>query len=277
MSVRWSRSEVLGAATALVLLAGLGDSATGDDAAFTLVYLAPVALASWGAGRTAGLCFAGAAAVASYLVNRGHVPPQRPAVEFWNLATELGIFASMAALLANLKRRADQESQRALTDPLTGLENRRAFQAAASAEIERARRHAHPFTVALLDLDDFKQLNDALGHAAGDEALVSVADVLRRRLRVIDVAARLGGDEFALLLPETAAAEAATVFRDLQAQVSSRMGERGWPVGLSLGAVTFGSAPRDLDEALRAADALLYEAKRTGKGRLRHGSWPLSP
>jgi diguanylate cyclase (GGDEF)-like protein len=99
---------------------------------------------------------------------------------------------------------------------------------------------------------------------------VAVSDLLRERLRVVDVVCRVGGDEFALLLPETAASEAATAFRDLLVRVSSTMHERGSVVGLSVGAVTFNSAPRSLDDALRETDTLLYEAKRAGKGQLRH-------
>lgn len=270
MRVRLSRSAVLGLAAALVILAGIGDRVSGDDVAFTLIYLAPVALATWRAGRTSGLFVAAAAALTSLVANRSHLPPVSPAVQFWNFATELGVFATVVVLLTSLKRRLELESERALTDPLTGLKNRRGFREAALAEIERTRRHGRPFTVAVLDLDDFKQLNDTLGHEAGDKALVTVSGLLRRRVRVVDVVARLGGDEFALLLPETAASAAATVFRDLLEQVPISMQERGWPVGLSLGAVTFNSVPLNLDDALREADTLLYEAKRAGKGRLRH-------
>jgi diguanylate cyclase (GGDEF)-like protein len=224
--MRLSRSTALGLACALVILAGIGDHVSGDDIAFTLIYLGPVALATWTAGRTGGLLVAAAAALSSLVAGRSYIPPLSLTVQFWNLA------------------------------------------------IERARRHGRPFTVALLDLDGFKQVNDTLGHEAGDEALVTVSGVLHRRLRVVDVVARLGGDEFALLLPETAASAAATVFQDLLKQVPSSMQGRGWPVGLSLGAVTFNSAPRNLDDALREADTLLYEAKRAGKGRLRHETRP---
>ena len=254
----------------LVILACIGDYVSADDVAFTLIYLAPVALAAWEAGRTGGLVVAAAAALCALLGNLGHVPPLSPVVQFWNLLTELGVFATVAALLASLKQRLVVESERALTDVLTGLKNRRGFQEAARAEIERARRNQQPFTLALLDLDDFKQVNDTLGHEAGDEVLVAVSDLLRERLRVVDVVCRVGGDEFALLLPETAASEAATAFRDLLTRVSSTMHERGWAVGLSVGAVTFNSAPRSLDDALRETDTLLYEAKRAGKGQSRH-------
>ena len=274
MSVRLSPSAALGLSAALVILAGIGDHISGNDVAFTLIYLAPVALATWSAGRASGLVVAAAAALGSLVVNRSHVPSLSPAVQAWNLAAELGVFATTAALLASLKQRLELESERALTDVLTGLKNRRAFHETAVAEMERARRHGRPFTLALLDLDGFKQINDTLGHEAGDAALVTVSGVLRRRSRVVDIVARLGGDEFALLLPETAAPEAATVVRDLLQQVASSMQARGWAVGFSLGAVTFDSVPGSLDEALREADTLLYQAKRAGKGQVRHETRP---
>ncbi len=273
MRVRLSRTTALGLATAGVVLAGIGDHVSGDDVAFTLIHLGPVAVATWSAGLGSGLFFAAAAALSSFVANGTHLPPLSDAVRFWNFSTELAVFAVMAALIASLKRRLDFESEMALTDTLTGLKNRRAFQEAAVAEIERARRHGRPFTVALIDLDGFKHLNDTLGHEAGDKALVAVSGLLLGRLRGVDLVARLGGDEFGLLLPETAAEEAAAVFRDLLEQVPS-LRERGWPVGLSLGAVTFNCAPPNLDDALREADGRLYEAKRAGKGRVRHDAWP---
>lgn len=268
------RSAALAVSAILVILAGIGDYVSADDVAFTLIYLAPVALAAWEAGRTSALVIAAAAALCALLGNLGHVPPLSPVVQFWNLLTELGVFATVAALVASLKQRLVFESERALTDVLTGLKNRRGFQEAALAEIERARRNEQPFTLALVDLDDFKRVNDTLGHEAGDDVLVAVSDLLRERLRVVDVVCRVGGDEFALLLPETAASEAAAAFGDLLVQVSSAMQERGWPVGLSVGAVTFNSAPQSLDAALRETDILLYEAKRAGKGQSRHETFP---
>ncbi|HTC77354.1 MAG TPA: diguanylate cyclase, partial [Terriglobales bacterium] len=104
----------------------------------------------------------------------------------------------LAAALA-----AEKELSR--SDPLTGLPNRRAFYEVALAEADRARRYRHPLSLAYLDVDNFKQVNDDYGHDAGDELLVRVAEVLRRNLRNNDIVARLGGDEFAMLLPETPA------------------------------------------------------------------------
>jgi diguanylate cyclase (GGDEF)-like protein len=267
--VSWAAS--LSLAAALLLLSGIGDYLSGDDVAFTLVYIVPVALATWKAGRTPGLLISAAAVLSSFICTRNHLPPLSRAVQFWNLATEFAVFATMASLLADLEERLNLESTRALTDPLTGLLNRRALQEAASVEIARTLRHERPLTVVLLDLDGFKQVNDTLGHESGDMVLKTVAGVLRHRVREMDLLARVGGDEFVLLLPETSASEAATVCSDLMAQVSGSMKENGWPVvGLSIGAATFTSAPRSIADALRVADTLLYEAKRAGKGRVRY-------
>jgi diguanylate cyclase (GGDEF)-like protein len=263
---------VLALAVVLVALAGLGDYITGDDTAFTLVYLIPVALAAWRSGRAAGLLVA--SATSWLVVDLQRAVPVSLAVQLWNVFTELGVFVTVSWLLAALARRLELESERGLTDPLTGLRNRRAFDEAAAAEIDRARRHRHPFTVAFIDLDDFKLVNDRMGHEAGDRVLVGVADVFRRRLRAVDLAARLGGDEFALLLPETDADQATALLQSLSDQVLHRFEARGLGVGLSMGCVTFLTPPRELDDALRQADALMYEAKREGKGRMLHKTYP---
>src|SRR5258705_11570300 len=147
---RLPRSAVLAVAALLVILAGIGDYVSADDVAFTLIYRLPVSLAAWEAGRTSGMVVAAAAALCALLGNLGHVPPLSPVVQFWNFLTELGVFATVAALLAGLRQRLMVESERALTDVLTGLKNRRGFQEAALAEIERARRHQQPFTLALI-------------------------------------------------------------------------------------------------------------------------------
>ncbi len=210
-----SREATLVLAVGLVALAGLADYVTGDDTAFTLVYLAPVALAAWRSGRGAGLFVAALSATSWLVVEHQRTVSLSAVVQAWNMATELGVFVTVSSLLVRLKQRLELEAQRGLTDPLTGLKNRRGFTAAATVEFDRARRHGHPLTIAFIDLDDFKLVNDRMGHEAGDGVLVDVAKVFRRRLRGVDVAARLGGDEFALLLPETDADQATALLQSL--------------------------------------------------------------
>jgi diguanylate cyclase (GGDEF)-like protein/PAS domain S-box-containing protein len=160
------------------------------------------------------------------------------------------------------------EKELARSDPLTGLPNRRAFYEIALAESDRARRYRHPLSLAYLDVDNFKQVNDDYGHDAGDELLVRVAEVLRRNLRNNDVVARLGGDEFAMLLPETPQSATDAVIGKLQAKLNFAAIDNDWPVNFSIGMVTFSPPPADVDEMLRAADQLMYSVKRDRKSRL---------
>jgi diguanylate cyclase (GGDEF)-like protein len=132
----------------------------------------------------------------------------------------------------------------------------------------QASRTIAPLAAVLLDLDHFKQLNDSAGHAAGDAVLQCVGASLAVRVRSTDIAGRLGGDEFAVLLPDTDAVGAATLVHDLHKRLVAALDRDGWPVGVSIGAVTFPVAPVSLDDLVRAADEAMYEAKNTGRGGL---------
>jgi diguanylate cyclase (GGDEF)-like protein len=157
------------------------------------------------------------------------------------------------------------------TDDLTNLPNRRAFTEAAGAELVRARRSGRALAVALVDIDDFKLVNDTYGHSAGDRVLRGVADLLREHFREIDRPARLGGDEFAVLLPETdlnGAHEAAERF--VTALAGCEFGDgRNRLRGITASAGISAAADRDLDVLLEAADRALYRAKKHGKNQVR--------
>jgi diguanylate cyclase (GGDEF)-like protein len=151
-----------------------------------------------------------------------------------------------------LSRLAERVRRQAETDPLTGLLNRRAFIAAAEREHELAARTGADLAVVLIDLDDFKAVNDRDGHAAGDRLLAELAHAWRDALRPADVLARHGGDEFALLLPATSADGADHVVQRLHAAhpMTWSAGVADWPPGVTL------------DSALAGADSRLYEMKR---------------
>ena len=134
-------------------------------------------------------------------------------------------FGSVALLAAAQRDWLRRERAISRTDGLTGLLNGRGFYEAAAVELARSSRYRHPLTLAYVDLDDFKEINDRLGHARGDAVLVAVAHALRRACRSTDLVGRLGGDEFVVLFPETDrdAAEAALV------KLRSRSQEVGEP------------------------------------------------
>jgi len=151
---------------------------------------------------------------------------------------------------------------------LTGVANTRAFKELAEAELERARRYGRTFTLASLDLDHFKSVNDTLGHAAGDRLIHDVGQAIRRRLRRVDIVARIGGDEFVVLLPETNAAAAAVALYHIREALQSVADGYGPEVTASFGAVTFVSPPASVEEMLQLADVAMYQAKNAGRDRI---------
>jgi diguanylate cyclase (GGDEF)-like protein len=258
-------------AIGLLACVAVGDDVTGPEVSFTLLYLAPIALATWFAGLPSGLLLSlSSALVASACNARGHAVTLPPLLQVWNLCVHLGVFLSLTFLLAALKSRLEAEQRLARTDPLTAIANRRAFVEAAGVEIERMRRTGQPITVAYLDCDDFKRVNDLRGHVEGDHLLAAVAATLRGETRALDVVARLGGDEFGILLVDTDGPTAESALHRLRVAILVATRERGWAVSFSVGAVTFLGAPRSVDEMIGRADELMYEVKREGKGGLRH-------
>ena len=169
---------------------------------------------------------------------------------------------------AQLNEVLQREKELARTDVLTGLANRRAFYEALQVERSRAARYRRPITLACVDLDNFKRVNDTLGHSVGDELLARVADVLRQTLRLTDTIGRLGGDEFALLLPETDAPSAEALLEKLRVVLRRAMEARKWPVTFSVGAATFLENPPSIEHMIQTADELMYAVKKSGKNRI---------
>ena len=168
------------------------------------------------------------------------------------------VLALLAAHAALVVERTELERS-ARTDGLTGLPNRRAFEDELAREMARATRVQAPLTVALLDLDGFKQLNDRAGHQAGDDALRAVADAWTQGLRTMDVLARYGGDEFAVLLPGCTLPEAHEVLDRMR--LSTPLG-----LGCSIGLTSWQSGEPP-DELVARADTALYASKRSGRNR----------
>jgi diguanylate cyclase (GGDEF)-like protein len=260
----------------MVLAVGIADYITGADLLLILFYLAPIGFGTWFASMRGGIALsilsAGISIGANALYDAQHaLGAPGTAVLIWNGFMLLGSALSLALTLSALKGRLEAEETLARTDALTRIANRRAFFEAASLELERLRRHGRPLTVAYIDLDDFKVVNDRLGHAQGDALLVTVARTLRGATRAVDAVARLGGDEFGLILPETDAPMAEAILTRLRGTLLAETRLSGWSSGFSIGAAVFLVAPRDVDELTARADELMYMAKRSSKGSLRIG------
>jgi diguanylate cyclase (GGDEF)-like protein len=166
-------------------------------------------------------------------------------------------FADVAAIALHNAKTLAEFQRLALTDDLTGLANRRRFREELEQLAAAAQRHGTPLSLLLLDVDDFKEMNDRNGHAAGDEILREIAVAIRRRIRASDLAARIGGDEFAVLLPHTNKDEATLVARDLIAHLEE---SRATPGRLSV-SVGLASGTDALEALFGQADSALYAAK----------------
>jgi diguanylate cyclase (GGDEF)-like protein/putative nucleotidyltransferase with HDIG domain len=157
-----------------------------------------------------------------------------------------------------------------LTDALTGTGSRKLLEDKLQAEYERAKRYKHPFSVAIIDLDNFKTVNDLFGHAVGDEALRKLAACMKKEKRTPDVLARYGGDEFVILMPETTAENALTFLERLRAEIQQiKLGEN---LSMTISCGTSESLPNSSDspgEVMRKADLALYEAKSAGRNCVR--------
>jgi diguanylate cyclase (GGDEF)-like protein len=263
--------RMLGISLLLVVLFGLGDLLSGPEVAFAVFYLIPISLAAYFVNDRAAVLVSLACATAWYIADTANgTTYSHEAIRVWNASTRLAFFLIVASLIGAVRRAWEQQHDLAHYDHLTGLPNRRRFDEWLRNEIPRARRYLHPFTIAYLDVDDFKILNDYLGHSTGDMLLRRVAEILREGLRETDRVARLGGDEFGILFPETGYDAAHASIAKIHAMLSEEVRLRDWPVSFSIGVITCPEAPEDGEALLQQVDEMMYKAKRSGKNAIRH-------
>ena len=256
--------------TLLLSVVGIGAYfASGQLLESSVFFIIPIAFFTWFVSRHSGLIASGVSSgftLAANLTSPMHAI--HPHVAYWNALVWLAFFLLITIIIAELKVLYLRERQLSRVDNLTGVATRLAFYEVAEGEKNRARRYQHSMTIAYLDLDHFKTVNDSMGHAVGDKALVAVARTIGKTIRQTDTVARMGGDEFAIILPNTRKDAAGHVLSKVLRALDEAMLQGEYPVTFSIGAVTFLTPPESLQEMIQQADKVMYSIKSTGKNRL---------
>lgn len=268
------------AATGLALVVAVGavDYATGEELSSSIFYVLPIGLAAWYGSRRMGVLVGVAGACTWYAADSAAGAVYSAAwIPFWNAGVRLLFFLLIVELLVRLHQALAMQKELAERDSLTGLANGRRFLSVLKAEVSRSHRYRRPLSLAYVDLDGFKAVNDSSGHAAGDDILETVGTILTASVRATDLPARLGGDEFAVLLPETDAVHAREAASKVRVVLETAMSEGHWPIGFSMGVYTSLGGIGDADNLIGLTDGLMYEAKKTGKGRTVFGVEGSSP
>lgn len=260
---RFPSSAPLAIGAVLVSMIAVADWATGPAVSVDLLHALAIIAVTWLGSRRHGLLIAGLAAsegLAAHVWSDGEIAVSAG----WNAMTRLGVLAVIAVLVATLRDSLVEQRNRATIDSLTGSMNRRAFGLVAERERMRAGRDGSAITLAYFDLDDFKTVNDRLGHAAGDRLLKVFAASVRAGIRSTDVLCRIGGDEFVLMLPETDAKDAVIVVDRVRRLLAELCRGEDIPITASVGIATYRFPPSTIDAMIAGADELMYRAKSRG-------------
>lgn len=251
------------------LLLGIVDYFSGQELSFSYIYTLPIMLAVWYGGYAPGVIVTLVSITVWLLIElttgRDY---SHPLVLVWNTAILLVFFLIIVRLLSSMKDKVSTLANLATIDSLTGLFNRRYFLEQMERERTRIRRYPEVFTVAYIDLDNFKYVNDTRGHVVGDDLLQSVGKTIQQNLRESDICARLGGDEFVVFFPALAEKPALHVMQELQQELLQAMQRNAWSVTFSIGMVTYLKPMKSIREMMYKADELMYRVKKSGKNNI---------
>lgn len=257
----------------LAMLVATSNLSGGNLLVETLFFL-PIVLAGWYGSRYAGF-FLALASIFAWAVSTTSDVDSVVSIWFFvaNLCLHLVAYVALAVMMTNFRSVHGVEMIAADRDHLTGLLSTRGFYDRLADETRRGSRYPRTFSLAYIDVDYFKFINDSRGHGVGDMLLVEVAKTLLASLRATDVIARMGGDEFACMMPETDAKDARHVFSGVIQGLSASMRRYHWPVSFSVGMVTFETPPASVVEAIKITDDLMYHVKKSGKNNIEYRIW----
>jgi len=255
----------------ILLLIGLAwlDISSRDEVRITSLYLIPIILVTWNNSRKWGYVFAAISLVLLFAVGPIAGPaPNRHLYFYIETFGRLLSYLIVIVMASKLRAAYDSERKLARTDGLTCLMNRHAFYTSLEVEIARGTRHAQPFSLLYMDCDNFKLVNDTMGHREGDKLLRLIGETIRTNVRSGDYVARLGGDEFAIFFPDTNDKGIVAIAAELTQKLKRAVAARYPQVSFSTGIAVFLNTPPSLEEVVMRADELMYKVKSAGKNGL---------
>jgi diguanylate cyclase (GGDEF)-like protein len=253
----------------LVAIIGICDYKTEEQISFYIFYSLPIFIASWYIGGWAGIIASLSSSLAWWIVDLKNIEtPQL--LNYVDAMIRLVYFAGISLIISFLRISILREKHFADTDFLTGLPNRRTFIDRATLEIEKAKKYGRSTTVAYIDLDNFKAVNDQHGHARGDKLLKEIASAIKDDVRPSDIVARMGGDEFLVLFPNTSESEGLFALTHLQHRLKKIAEDHKLQVTSTIGAVTFNNVSSSPEELIKAADRIMYSGKQAGRNTIHH-------
>ena len=255
----------------LVIVLGLVDYYSGHEISFSIFYLIPISLTVYSAGFKYGVAVALISAITWFNADIfSGAEYSNYFIPCWNAVMRLGYFLIHSLLLSRILNAYEEMKKLSFKDSLTGVPNWRCFEDFSKREMAKAKRGNKGLTICYIDIDNFKVINDALGHEKGNGVIKTVAGLINKNLRLSDMVARVGGDEFVILIPESDYGNANEILLRVIDEVREKGGNGGMPVSISMGAVTYKAIHSSVENMVKEADELMYKVKKEGKDNLLH-------
>jgi diguanylate cyclase (GGDEF)-like protein len=252
------------------LLVGIFDQYAPREVTYPFLYLLPISFVSWFCGKFYGVSIA---ILCTTFWSLNNIHPDFM-VTTWNVLSTFIFFLMIVFLLNKTRELFENEKNLARTDTLTGAKNLRAFTEMVEHEMLRSERERFPSSLAYIDLDNFKSINDTFGHEAGDQLLRSIVNTISLSLRKTDILGRLGGDEFVIFFPEAGQASVEIVMQKIHLKLAMLMENLSYQTSVSVGVVTCEAGIHNLENLISFADNLMYQVKSSGKNNVYYRPFP---
>lgn len=233
---------------------------------FATYYFVPIAISAWYLGDKRTYLLVLASSIAGTHALGESFPASGASILVYDFIFKALGFIILSYFVLHVRQLVSRLKEQNHTDYLTVANSRRYFYEASSMELARSYRHKYPVTLAFIDLDNFKEVNDTQGHDTGDQLLMRIADTMKSDLRDGDILGRLGGDEFAILLPQTNADQVKIIIRRMKKNLHNAVAPFNSSVTFSIGVVTYlADKPASIDALIAAADRTMYSVKKSTK------------